>query len=317
MLNKSSTSHIYAPNSRHPEPISDESLIRGFLLSLGASGRKQKTLDTYEESIRRLSDFTRKLGFPGLAEMDRTVVRHWLSSLYQNGNKPATVSVRYRSANRFFGWCVTEEERANNPMEHIDPPRIPDEIMPYYSAEDVRRVLKAIGRASTVHDHRDRAIVLTLIDTGVRQSELIGMNVGDIDWKERSILVTGKNSKQRRVSVGHVAAAAIDRYLRKRRENSPWLWHAAGNKPLTLNGLRMMLERRFKRAGVPFRGTHGFRRGFSMSFLEGGGALDDLKELGGWEHYAMVSRYARASAAERAIKSHKAISPGDRLSRAG
>ena len=260
-----------------------------------------------------LSGFARQLGLPGLAEMDRTAVRHWLVSLHQKGNKPGGISVRYRAANRFFNWCVEEEERDDNPMLRIDPPNIPDEVQPYYSVQDVAAVLKAIGRGGTVHVHRDRAIILTLYDTGVRASELVGISIGDIDWRERSVLVTGKGSKQRIVSIGHQAAAAIDRYLRKRPVQGPSLWLASGNKPFTNNGLRMMLERRFTDAGVTFRGAHAFRRAFAMSYLEAGGALDDLKELGGWEHYAMVSRYARASAAERAVKAHKRFSPGDRL----
>ena len=75
-----------------------------------------------------LSDFARSLGLPGLASMDRQVIRHCLTSLHQKGNKPATVSVRYRSIIRFFNWCVVEDERPDNPMDRVDPPRIPTEI---------------------------------------------------------------------------------------------------------------------------------------------------------------------------------------------
>ena len=296
-----------------PEPISDDDLIRGFTLSLGASGRAEKTLDIYEKSVRMLSGFARDVGLPGLATMNREHVRHWLLSLHQRGNKPGAISVRYRAVNRFLKWAVSEGERDDNPMDYIDPPKIPDEIQPHYSPAEVQAVLKAIGKGRTLHEYRDRAIVLTLFDTGVRASELIGMKVEDVDWRERSILVTGKAGKQRRVSIGHMAAAAIDRYIRKRRDDSPYLWLASGQKFLTNNGLRMMLERSFRDGGVTFKGAHAFRRAFAMSYLESGGALDDLKELGGWEHYAMVSRYARASAANRAVKAHKKFSPGDRL----
>ena len=320
MALKRSSPHVHVANSRvrltenpSPEPISDDDLIRSFTLSLGASGRAEKTLDIYKKSVRMLSEFARGLGLPSLSEMDREQVRHWLMSLHQRGNKPGTISVRYRAVNRFFKWAVAEGERDDNPMDYIDPPKIPDTIQPHYSPAEVQSVLKAIGKGQTLHEYRDRAIILTLFDTGVRASELMGMKAEDVDWRERSILVTGKAGKQRRVSIGHMAAAAIDRYIRKRRDRSPYLWLASGQKFLTNNGLRMMLERRFRDAGVTFNGAHAFRRAFAMSYLESGGALDDLKELGGWEHYAMVSRYARASAAERAVRAHKKFSPGDRL----
>ena len=75
----------------------------------------------------------------------------------------------------------------------------------------------------------------------------------------------------------------------------------------------MMLERHFEAAGVKFRGAHALRRGFAMKYLADGGQENDLKELGGWNSYQMVSRYARGNAGERAVKAHKKLSPGDSL----
>ena len=311
MLTKTSSSDVCAPNLSG-DSITDEDLIRAFILALAAGGRKPKTLTVYQESIRSLSAFAQGLGLPRLASMDRTHIRHWLTSPHQKGNKPATVSVRYRSLNRFFNWCVIEEERTDNPMDRVEPPKIPSEIQPYYSPHDVESVIKAIGR-STPHNLRDVAIILVLYDSGVRASELCGMKSDDIDWRDRTIIVTGKASKQRRVSIGDKSAQAIERYIRKRPVKSEWLWTGSGNRNLALAGLRMMLQRRFKEAGVEFHGAHGFRRGFAMEYLAAGGQEGDLKELGGWENYAMVTRYAKANAGERAIHAHKKLSPGDRL----
>ena len=125
MASKTSRWHVSAPNFP-PEPISDEVLIRGFLLDLGASGRSSKTLFIYGDSVRRLSDFARNMGFSPLATMGRDHVRHWLASMHQAGTKPGGVHVRYRSVNRFFRWCVKQGEREDNPVDLIDPPKIPD-----------------------------------------------------------------------------------------------------------------------------------------------------------------------------------------------
>ena len=136
MVSRSSSSDVYAPNFSG-DSIPEEDLIRGFILALGAGGRKPKTLTVYQESTRSLSEFARDLGLPGLATMDRTHIRHWLTSLHQKGNKPATISVRYRSLNRFFNWCVVEEERTDNPMDRVESPRIPSEIQAYYTPHEV------------------------------------------------------------------------------------------------------------------------------------------------------------------------------------
>ena len=75
MVSKSSRSDITTPNFKR-EQVSDEDVIRGFILALGAGGRKQRTLTIYEDSIRMLSVFARDLGLPGLTAMDRTHIRH-------------------------------------------------------------------------------------------------------------------------------------------------------------------------------------------------------------------------------------------------
>ena len=75
MVSQSSRSDITTPNFKR-EQVSDEDVIRGFILALGAGGRKQKTLTIYEDSVRMLSVFARDLGLPGLTAMDRTHIRH-------------------------------------------------------------------------------------------------------------------------------------------------------------------------------------------------------------------------------------------------
>ena len=214
------SSHVFVPNYEF-EGITDEDLTRGFLLDLGASCRSPKTLFIYGDSVKRLSAFGRDLGFPPLALMAKDHVRHWLSSLHQNGNKPASVHVRYRSVNRFFKWCVKEGEREDNPVDYIDPPRLPQVIQPFYEPPDVEAVLKVIGTKNP-SALRDTGVVLTLFDTGARASELCGMKVEDVDWKDLSIKVTGKAGKERYVGIGHKTAQAIERYLRRRQHESPF-----------------------------------------------------------------------------------------------
>ena len=104
MASKPSSSDVYAPNFSH-ESTSDEALTTSFILSLGAASRKERTIYIYGESITMLSAYTRDLGFPGLATMNRNVVRQWMTSLHQKGHKPVTISVRYRFLTVFKLGC--------------------------------------------------------------------------------------------------------------------------------------------------------------------------------------------------------------------
>ena len=106
MVSKSSSSDVSAPNYG-PEPISDDDLIRGFILALGAGGRKSRTLFIYEDSIRKLSDFARSLSLSGLATMDRIVVRHWLSSLHNRATNPLLFRFATGPSTAFSGGALT------------------------------------------------------------------------------------------------------------------------------------------------------------------------------------------------------------------
>ena len=198
-------------------------------------------------------------------------------------------------------------------MDWVDPPRIPDQMQPWYSPQEVERLLKSIGRTKTPNDHRDTAVVLTLYDSGLRAAELCSLRKDNMEWRQRTLRVIGKNDKERRVAIGYRAATAIERYLRRRAGDSPWLFASRGGGPMAINGLRMLLARRFKEASIPFRGIHAFRRGWASSYLENGGDPGDLRILGGWSGFGMVARYARGTEADRALRGRAKASPGDRL----
>lgn len=122
------------------------------------------------------------------------------------------------------------------------------------------------------------------------------------------------------VPIGSKAAAAIDRYLRirarSRHAESPWLW--IGTKGHTVvhfgdSGIRVMVKRRGKEAGVQNCHTHCFRHTFADSWLAAGGNVDDLMKVAGWKSIAMTLPYARGRSVARAAEAHKRLSPGDRL----
>ena len=313
MRQETTSLHPSAPNF-----LADETIVQGFLLALRASGRAEKTINTYTSALAILRRFCDEQGMPELPALSTEHLREFFNDLYKRGNKPASVSVRYRGLQQFYKWLVAEGERQDNPVARIPAPRVPETLQPHYSEEDLRHVLGKIPPTS--RDPlvlRNRAVVLTLFDTGLRGNELCGLRSEDLDLRDLSLRVTrGKAGKERRVGIGPVTAQAVERYHR-RRKPSPWMFAAVGSGPLSPNGLRLLLERLFKVAGISFRGVHAFRRGFAITFLDAGGDPEDLRTLAGWDSPQMLRRYTKATETTRALKAHRRFSPVERLQARG
>ena len=288
----------------------------GFELALKAEGKAPKTLRIYLQAVDALLAFTAERGMPDFGELTAEHLREFVASLYARGNKASTVSNRYRALRRFFAWLRDEGERTDNPLERIAAPRIPDQVMPHYEAGEVDALLRTC-KPTTYYGLRDRAVILVLYDTGVRAHELTGMQLAELNVSQGTVLVRGKAGKERVVSLGSRTALALNRFLRVRERRGyghlPDLWVSERRAPLTVNGLRMLLERRAKAAGVTYKGIHAFRRTSAIAFLEAGGYPDDLQTLMGWESSQMLRHYTKATASSRAIEAHKRVSPSDRL----
>jgi integrase len=244
-------------------------------------------------------------------------LREWLNDLRERGNKPATVNTRYRGVRAFYKWLVKEGEIQESPIERIEPPRVPEAVQPYYTPEEVTKVLSVLrGRRFRAADAvRLRAIVLLLFDTGLRASELCSLRLEDVDWDNQTAVVRGaKGGNERVVSLGVASSRAVLSYLRSQGAFSPWVFSGRDGSPLTRNALKLALRRAFEAASLPFKGIHAFRRASGIAYLRQGGQAEDLRVLMGWRSPEMVRRYVRAAETERATAAHKKFSPGDQLS---
>jgi site-specific recombinase XerD len=274
-----------------------------------------KTRQSYREGVELLIAHTAARGMPLLENLEREHLEDFFNSLHARGNAPATIRNRQAAIRAFYNWAIEFDLRKTHPMERIKPERIPEKVQAHYTGNDIAAVLGTIpSKGADLAALRDRAIVLFLFDTGMRAQELCSLCVGDLDTAERQVMIrSGKGGKQRRVRYGSLTASALFRYLRRRPAHEPKdaLFLSRTGIPMTFNGLRTALQRRFTAAGLTFCGVHGFRRGWAIAQLDGGADALQLKELAGWNSLAMVYRYVRASAQERALREYE--SPADRL----
>lgn len=290
-------------------------LIASFERSLRAQNKSPRTIQTYGDDARRFVAFLKESGMP--TKVDRIAREHVETFIADQleRHKPSTAAVRFRSLQQLFKWLVEEREIASSPMANMKVPKVPEQPVPVIPDEDLRKLLKACDGAG-FEDRRDTALFRVMLDTGVRLSELTGLQVGDVDFDLEVVQVIGKGGRGRAVPFGPKTGTALDRYLRVRvrhpKAGEPGLW-LGPQGALTTSGITQILRRRCGEAGIAQLHPHQFRHTAAHAWLSAGGTEGDAMRIFGWRAREMLARYGASRADERARESFRRLLPGDRV----
>lgn len=247
--------------------------VEGFLASQ-AGEVSTSTAIWYAASMRSFLEFA---GDGLLSDITPADIRGYRAHLVGRDLSLYSVHGRQRAARRLFSWLLEEGLIERNPALEVPLVRLPQQPPKALADEDLTRLLGRLPQESV----RDRAIILFLIDTGCRVGGLCSLTPDAVEVPDRCAIVTEKGSRSRRVYYTDLTADALALYLAVRPAVAcDALFISARGEPLTTNGVRMLLERIGKRAGVRGRiNAHSFRHAFARSFLRNGGNLAALGRL--------------------------------------
>ena len=191
-----------------------DDLARSFERYLRAGNKSPRTIETYLEAVAGFSGYLAATSKRSLDQARREDVEAWIAGLLARW-KPSTAHNRYRGLHAFFKWAVAEGDLAASPMDGMKPPQLPEQPIDVVRPEHLARLLKTCeGR--DFPSRRDTAIILLLVDTGMRRAECVGMTLDDLDLDQRIVWVLGKGRRPRALPIGRKTAQALDRYLRVR-----------------------------------------------------------------------------------------------------
>jgi integrase/recombinase XerC len=297
-----------------------EGLAERFLAMLANErGASEHTVRAYAREVRNFAAYLRETLGDGarVGKVEHLHIRAYLGLLYERGLTKASAARALAAVRSWFRWLAKEGKVKQNPALLVSTPKLPKHLPRVPSMEEVNRVLNSLEGEGAVakekHDavawpERDRVIFELLYGCGIRNSELVGLDMGSVKWRDDAVLVRGKGRKERLVPLGDEGAVALRAYLPLREAKLL----AAGKGALVHDGPLVMNLRmrgdcrlttrsvgRIVKAIALSRGLaadvhpHTLRHAFGTHMLEEGADLRAIQEMLGHERLSTTQRYTQ------------------------
>ena len=265
------------------------------------------TIKSYREDLTALADYlaeARGGNCPRPEEITVLELRGYVAAVHEAGYAKSSIARRLASLRSFFKFGQREGWTKTNPAKPLRNPRKGRSLPHFLSADDIGRLLSAPS-AKTAMGLRDRAILETMYSAGLRVSEAVGLNRGDIDFADGILRVRGKGRKERLAPIGSYAAAALEKWLARARLSprepgggaAPVFLNKFGRR-LTTRSVARMLEKYLQLTSLDTRTTpHSLRHSFATHLLDRGADIRSVQELLGHKSLVTTQIYTHVSTA--------------------
>ncbi|HOG47195.1 MAG TPA: site-specific tyrosine recombinase XerD [Anaerolineae bacterium] len=283
--------------------------IGGFLKSLEIEkGYSVNTLIAYRNDLQQFLRFlkdqsSRKSAVASWSDVNKQdLIAFILYLKSEREYSSATVARKVAAVKSFFHYLVTEHRLPDDPSATLDSPKVRKYLPKAISKEEVDRLLAAPAAIDSARGRRDRAIMELLYATGMRVSEVVNLDVGDVDPASGTVRCLGKGNKERVIPIHDRAILAVENYLERSRlqllkkpdQKALFLNHR-GNR-LTRQGLWLIIRRYVEQLGIKAPVTpHTLRHSFATHLLNGGADLRNVQELLGHANISTTQVYTQVS----------------------
>jgi integrase/recombinase XerC len=277
-----------------------EKAVTQFLRSLRERNASVHTIKAYNGD---LANFAAYVGSRPWRSIDHVAIRGFLSHLYEKGLSKTSVARSLAAVRSLYRWLAQEGVVEQNPAALVSTPKLPKKLPRVPTIEEMNMVLDGQMPEAASFPERDRLMLELLYSCGIRNSELVGINLDDIRLSAEAILIRGKGKKERYVPFGHSVKAALTVYLPVRQQalaehkkNTPALLINQRGGRLTTRSVGRIIKKIAIAKGLsPDVHPHTLRHAFGTHMLEEGADLRAIQEMLGHERLSTTQRYTQLS----------------------
>ncbi len=274
--------------------------IAQFLQSLRQRNASIHTIKAYSGD---LNEFAAYVGSRTWKQIDHLAIRGFLSRLYEKGLSKTSVARALAAVRSLYRWLAQEGVVEQNPAALVSTPKLPKKLPRVPTIEEMNGVLDGKMPEVAAFPERDRLMLELLYGCGIRNSELIGINLDDIRISSEAILIRGKGKKERYVPFGNSVTSALSAYLpvrsemlRESKHSSPALLVNWRGGRLTTRSVGRIIKKIAVAKGLsPEVHPHTLRHAFGTHMLEEGADLRAIQEMLGHERLSTTQRYTQLS----------------------